>query len=136
MIPLDREECLRLLAATHLGRLAVTGPNEAPVIRPINYVFDDRSQSIAFRTGPGSNFHMLTHAAAAAFEIDGIDVTTHSGWSVIISGVAEEVTTAGERDRLETLGLRTWAPGAKPYWMRLRARTVSGRRITAAAGLS
>ncbi len=134
MISLEREECLRLLAETHLGRLAMAGPSEAPLIRPVSYVFDDRSQSIVFRTSPGSNFHMLTHAPAAAFEIDGVDPATHIGWSVIVSGVAEQVTTAGERDRLDALGLDTWAPGARPHWMRLRARTVSGRRIMTANG--
>jgi len=46
MHELSREECLRLLAANGVGRLAVSG-KDAPVIRPVNYAFDEPSQSVA-----------------------------------------------------------------------------------------
>jgi hypothetical protein len=49
---------------------------------------------------------------------------------VIVNGVTEEVTRPEELRRLEAAGLHTWAPGARPRWIRIRARTVSGRRIT------
>jgi uncharacterized protein len=132
MRTLERSECLELLAATRFGRLAVTLGDGAPVIRPVNYVFDDRSQSVMFRTEPGSKFHALLHAARAAFEIDGIDPATRTGWSVIIVGVTEEVTNPGEIRRLDTLGLDVWALGDRGHWLRIRAGTVSGRRISPA----
>jgi len=127
---LTRDECLQLLAANNFGRLAVT--METPVIRPVNYAFDERSQSVVFRTAAGSKFHALLLQANAAFEIDGIDAGARTGWSVIIIGMAEEITNPSEIRRLERLGLDHWAPGAKPYWMRIRAWTVSGRQIAAA----
>ena len=77
---LSREECLRLLASQTFGRLAVT--METPVIRPINYAFDERSQSVVFRTAAGSKFHALLLQANAAFEIDGVDAGSRTGWSV------------------------------------------------------
>ena len=130
LIVLPREECLTLLASHSSGRLAIG--TDPPVIRPVNYVFDDRSQSVAFRTAGGSKFHaMLTHGRAA-FEIDGLDPSSHTGWSVIIAGTAEEVSSRSELRRVERLGLETWMPGEKPHWMRIRARTVSGRRIVLA----
>jgi nitroimidazol reductase NimA-like FMN-containing flavoprotein (pyridoxamine 5'-phosphate oxidase superfamily) len=46
LVELDRDECLRLLAATSLGRLAVNVQGWAPVIRPVNYFFDQSSQSL------------------------------------------------------------------------------------------
>jgi hypothetical protein len=73
--------------------------------------------------------HALLHAAQAAFEIDGVGSDGHTAWSVVIVGVTEEVTSLAEIARIEALGLQTWAPGPKPHWLRIRAGTVSGRRI-------
>src|SRR5947209_18205681 len=71
-VELSREHCLDLLAAHNFGRLAVVTATGAPIIRPVNYVFDKASQSVVFRTGRGSKLHALLRAAKAAFEIDGI----------------------------------------------------------------
>lgn len=129
MLELSREECLHLLAWHHFGRLAVNVGEGPPVIRPVNYVFDQHLQSVVFRTAPGSKFHALVHSAAAAFEIDGIDERSRTGWSVIIRGVTGEVTDPSEVNRLECLGLETWPPGPKRHWVHIRAWTVSGRRV-------
>lgn len=133
MLELSREECLELLATHSFGRLAVNVGEGAPVIRPVNYLFDDASQSVVFRTAQGSKFHFLLRAADAAFEIDGIDESSRTGWSVIIRGVTDELTDPNVVRRLDRLGLAPWAPGAKPHWMHIRAWTVSGRRIVLAA---
>jgi nitroimidazol reductase NimA-like FMN-containing flavoprotein (pyridoxamine 5'-phosphate oxidase superfamily) len=133
MHDLSREECLELLGDSGVGRLAVSG-KDAPVIRPVNYAFDQPSQSVVFRTAPGSKFYALLRQNAAAFEVDAVDMATRSGWSVIIVGATEEVTNPVDVRRLEGLGLAQWAPGEKPHWVRIRAWTVSGRRITASPG--
>jgi nitroimidazol reductase NimA-like FMN-containing flavoprotein (pyridoxamine 5'-phosphate oxidase superfamily) len=126
---LDREECLRLLTSVRFGRLAVRMHDGMPAIRPVNYVFDHHSQSVVFRTARGSNLHGWLMDGPAAFEVDGVDVSAHSGWSVIVSGVSEEVHSPAEIDRLEALGVLPWAPEQKPLFVRLRAFTVSGRRL-------
>ena len=128
---LQHDECIELLARTGFGRLAVSPPDwrTPPVIRPVSYVFDRGSQSIAFRTGRGSKFTALLLSGPAAFEIDGIDSAERTGWSVIVQGPIEEVKNTTELNRLESLDLRSWAPGEKPHWIRLRATVVSGRRI-------
>jgi uncharacterized protein len=127
---LSREECLQLLAENGVGRLAVSG-KDAPVIRPVNYAFDEPSQSVVFRTAPGSKFHTLLRASTAAFEVDGLDQDSRSGWSVIVVGATEEVTSPADLRRLDGLSLDPWVPGDKPHWMRIRAWAVSGRRIAA-----
>jgi uncharacterized protein len=130
MLELSREDCLALLASNSFGRLVVgSGRREPPVIRPVNYAFDARSESVVFRTASGSKFHFLVRASRAAFEIDGVDPASRTGWSVIIAGVTEEVTNPLEVRHLEGLRHETWAPGEKSHWIRIRARTVSGRRI-------
>ena len=134
IVELDRPECLRLLAGSQFGRLGVTTGDGAPMIRPLNYVFDERSQSVAFRTTRGSKLHALVGAKSAAFEVDDVDLEARTGWSVIIVGVTEEVTNPIEVRRLNELGLDVWASGDRSHWVRIRAWTVSGRRIVQGTG--
>jgi nitroimidazol reductase NimA-like FMN-containing flavoprotein (pyridoxamine 5'-phosphate oxidase superfamily) len=128
---LARDECIRLLALTRFGRLAVSPPDwrAPPIIRPVTYVFDRTSQSIVFRSARGSKFTALLLSGQAAFEIDGIEPATKTGWSVIVEGPIEEITDTAEIYRLQRLKLHPWAPGEKPHWIRIRAITVSGRQI-------
>jgi uncharacterized protein len=136
MLELDRAECLRLLAAGTVGRVVVNSPNRSqPVIRPVNYVFDDASQSVLIRSDVGSKLFALLCAVRATFEIDGIDPVDRVGWSVIIEGFTEEITNPIDLRRIQQLGLEPWAPGRKGHWIRIRASTVSGRRIVAARDL-
>src|SRR5437763_11953272 len=104
MHELSREECLELLAANGVGRLGVSG-KDAPVIRPVNYAFDEPSQSVVFRTALGSKFYTLLRQNTAAFEVDGLDPDRRSGWGVIIVGATEEVTNPSDVRRLDGLGL-------------------------------
>jgi len=134
MIEISRKECLELLASQKFGRLAVNLGEGPPVIRPVNYLFDNASQSVVFRTAPGSKFHALIQSSQAAFEIDGIDEGSRTGWSVIIQGVTAQVTNPSDIRRLDGLGVEPWAPGHKPHWVQIRAWTVSGRRIVFTAG--
>jgi hypothetical protein len=129
LLELDRTECLRLLAATRFGRLAVRTQDGTPAIRPLNYAFDAPSQSIVFRTGRGSKLHALLQVRHAAFEIDGTDADGCHAWSVIVAGVTEEIVNGAELERLASLGIEPWAPSDKPFLIRLRAFTVSGRHV-------
>jgi nitroimidazol reductase NimA-like FMN-containing flavoprotein (pyridoxamine 5'-phosphate oxidase superfamily) len=132
---LGREECLRLLRATTVGRVVVVRQaDETPVIRPVNYAFDDASQSVVFRCVPSTKFASLMRACRAWFEIDDIDADRRAGWSVIIAGVTEVVTRPAEVRRLQTIGVDTWIAGADAEWIRIRARVVSGRRVRATVG--
>jgi nitroimidazol reductase NimA-like FMN-containing flavoprotein (pyridoxamine 5'-phosphate oxidase superfamily) len=130
---LDRDECLQLLARAKIGRIAVSPPDwdTPPVIRPVTYVFDPSSQSVVFRSARGSKFTALLLSGQAAFEVDGIVSCAEGAWSVIVHGTVEEITNGAEIGRLEPLGLRPWAPGDKPHWIRIRPHLVSGRRIAA-----
>jgi nitroimidazol reductase NimA-like FMN-containing flavoprotein (pyridoxamine 5'-phosphate oxidase superfamily) len=132
LVELPREECLRLLASADLGRLAVNVPDWPPLIRPVNYIFDEPSKSVVFRSARGSKFHALTYAQRAVFEIDGHEPAGQTGWSVIVVGAVEEITNPAELSRLDRSRLRSWVPGDAPHWMRIRAAVVSGRRIGAA----
>lgn len=134
LVELSREECLALLADGDFGRVAITiGLGLAPIIRPVGYRFDVPSQSIVFRTLEGSKLRALSRARRASFEIDGHDRDGRSGWSVIVLGIAEPVTHAAEIDRLARLAVAGWPELTGARWMRIRARTVSGRRLVPVA---
>jgi nitroimidazol reductase NimA-like FMN-containing flavoprotein (pyridoxamine 5'-phosphate oxidase superfamily) len=126
---LDRAECLRLLAEEEIGRLAVI-QGGVPTIFPVNYQLD--GEAIVFRTGPGTKFdHGLR--APACFEIDHFDRAQRSGWSVVGTGRLREVTPYDGKtlERVKALPVDPWAPGDKPYWMRLTFADLTGRRVGA-----
>jgi uncharacterized protein len=109
------------MAATsgRIGRVVINEPGLPPVVRPVSYVFDERSQSVVFRSALGSKLTRILDSEMAVFEIDGGDPVERTGWSVIIVGRPEEVTDRAEIGRLEDLELEPWAPGAKTHWVRI-----------------
>lgn len=131
MLELERPECLRLLAGTsgRVGRVCADVPGSAPILRPVNYLFDGETQSVVFRSAPGSALHRLLRSSTAVFEIDGGDPVERTGWSVIVVGDSEEVTDLAEIGRLDELELEPWAPGPKVCWVRIRVASAAGRRI-------
>ena len=124
---LDRDECLRLLAADEIGRLAVL-VGSGPSIFPVNYRLD--GESIVFRTDEGTKLTWGPRAPAC-FEIDRFDRPHHSGWSVVVSGRLEEVTHYDARtyERVHELAVDPWAGGEKTHWVRLVPERITGRRV-------
>jgi hypothetical protein len=130
-LEIDRDECMRMLAAASVGvgRVAFSMPGSRVSIRPVNYAFDEPTQSVVFRSALGSRLLAALSSGPAVFEIDGGDPVERTGWSVIIAGHGEEVTDPADIERLEGFELDPWAPGLKAHWVRIRATSVSGRRI-------
>jgi nitroimidazol reductase NimA-like FMN-containing flavoprotein (pyridoxamine 5'-phosphate oxidase superfamily) len=129
LIELERDECLGLLAGAFFGRVAVNSPGWPPLMRPVFYVFDQSTQSVVFRSAEGSKLTSLLRSERAAFEVDQIDPGERLGWSVIVIGPAEEITSGHELERLRRLQLQPHAAGALTHCMRIRATVVSGRRL-------
>lgn len=121
-------ECLQLLGADVIGRLAIVAGG-SPHVVPVNYVLDGRD--IVFKTGAGTKLHEAGRSRAV-FEVDAFDRERRTGWSVIVSGSLEEVTTFDREllDRLRELPVAPWAGGDKPHWMRITATRITGRRIS------
>jgi nitroimidazol reductase NimA-like FMN-containing flavoprotein (pyridoxamine 5'-phosphate oxidase superfamily) len=127
---IPREECLALLAETSVGRLAFVD-GDWPVILPVNYALD--GETIVFRTDPGLKLANVP-LRNVAFEIDGVDPDTGTGWSVLVRGHTFEITRAIDRRstvRLE-LPLHPFAPGEKVHWIQIEADEISGRRLVRA----
>jgi nitroimidazol reductase NimA-like FMN-containing flavoprotein (pyridoxamine 5'-phosphate oxidase superfamily) len=128
LLHLDREQCLELLCACRVGRLAVTVDGQ-PHIVPVNYVATANG-TVVFRTGADTVVSRVD-LQRVAFEIDGIDEAAHSGWSVSVQGVGRELTA---RDDPETLRMRAllidvWAPGDRSRVFAIEPAELTGRRL-------
>jgi nitroimidazol reductase NimA-like FMN-containing flavoprotein (pyridoxamine 5'-phosphate oxidase superfamily) len=123
---LAEAECRALLAANQVGRVAVVVDGQ-PAICPVYYVVD--GDSIVVRT----NWPLLTRACPAlvAFQIDGVDVGLQSGWSLMVQGMAHDLTDALDpaSEHLQTVPVSPWAPGPEPRLLRLVPRTITGHRF-------
>lgn len=125
------QTCLRLLDSVPVGRVGFFADGEV-VILPVNHLVD--GQDVIFRTGPGSKLSSVGSRNRVSFEADSYDTRTHSGWSVLVSGLTEEVESDLEVRRLGDLGLQSWGRAADdPHWIRIRPTSITGRRTPGAA---
>lgn len=124
---LEQDECLELLAADEVGRLAIN-VGHAPTILPVNYRMD--GEAVVFRTDEGIKLAAGTRAPVS-FEIDDVDRSHHTGWSVVVTGRLEEVTPydAETYERVHALPVEPWAGGEKAHWVRIVPSRITGRRI-------
>jgi hypothetical protein len=81
------------------------------------------------RTQKGSKLNAALAGEVVAFEVDDYDAVYHTGWSVLLTGVARVVTLPDELSRLKQLPLRPWAPGGRDDYVRISRHIVTGRRI-------
>lgn len=123
---MTEEQCWDCLGGAVVGRLAVCVAGK-PDVFPVNFLLDGRS--IVLRTAPGFKLAAASLSPAVAFEVDDLNQTDHSGWSVVVRGTATEVQGLEELLDAEDLGVSPWAEGEKNRFLRIEAEAISGRRI-------
>ena len=122
--PIDRDECLRLLSAQIIGRVAVADFNEAPLVVPVNFVLD--GETVVFRCDYGTKFRVAVLGEhPVSFQVDGLDLGRRSGWSVLLQGNTTEIDSS----QLDGPDPRPWAGGEKMHWVRIVPESITGRRI-------
>jgi len=128
LIELDRQECLELLAAKAVGRVAYVVDNGARIL-PMNYIV--AGDSIIFRTVPDGEIYQHAISTTCAFEVDETDEFFQSGWSVVVVGHLELATEEDfARMRYGRLP-EPWAAGNRHMFVRISCDHVSGRRVIA-----
>jgi nitroimidazol reductase NimA-like FMN-containing flavoprotein (pyridoxamine 5'-phosphate oxidase superfamily) len=133
---LGESECLALIAAGGIGRIAYSGLYGVTVL-PVNYQL--YQGAIVFRTAQDSplNEDLRTGIANAeykvAFEIDDFDLAAREGWSVLIQGSAHHVDSEAERLAVLEAHVETWPGGQREHFLRIIPIQISGRRIRQAA---
>ena len=121
-------ECVNLLRSHDLGRIALVDREVRPLIFPVNYFFDEGV--ILFRTAPGTKLD-LAPGASVSFEIDGWDADQGIGWSVIVRGIAHDVSNprGAPTARMRFWPVRPMAPGSREHWIGIWVNEISGRRF-------
>lgn len=124
---LSEEECQALLQSRAVGRIGLVEHGQ-PLIFPVNYAADDRA--VVFRTAPGMKLSAAP-MTRVAFEVDEIDHASGVAWSVLVLGVAHEITSTIDdvSERLRELVVRPMAPGDRRHWVAVRRHAISGRRF-------
>jgi nitroimidazol reductase NimA-like FMN-containing flavoprotein (pyridoxamine 5'-phosphate oxidase superfamily) len=124
VLELDDEQSWKLLEATRHGRLVVSVAGE-PDIFPVNYLASGRK--IYLRTAPGNKLAQLTINSSVLLETDG--VLSDEAWSVVLRGTARVLSNSAELAAVEELGLKTWVPTLKDFYVEIVPTSVSGRHF-------
>lgn len=120
------DEAIELLASVPMGRLVFT-MGGLPTVRPLNYVVDDGA--VVIRTHHGSST-LSCVGSIVAFEADTVDLTTRTGWSVVVTGPAVLVEEPSTIARYAAM-VRPWIDHGMTYVIRIKADVVNGFRLSA-----
>jgi nitroimidazol reductase NimA-like FMN-containing flavoprotein (pyridoxamine 5'-phosphate oxidase superfamily) len=123
---LDRQQCLALLRTASFGRVGITD-RALPVILPVTFRLI--GEDVVFTTAAGAKLQAATDHAVIAFEVDHVDVLTHAGWSVLVTGMARPVVDGPEETRLRAAGVPRWLSGDSSRLVVLGTEWISGRRL-------
>jgi hypothetical protein len=131
-IQLTEGECWDLLGSVSLGRVVFTH-HAMPAIRPVNHIVDDRK--VILRTHLGAAIvsrttgqHRTSDDTVVCYEADDLDPVRHTGWSVIITGIARLVKDADARERYVSQ-LEPWIAGEMDHVLAIEPHFVSGLRL-------
>lgn len=124
---LTHDECMGLLRSHRFfGRIGYS-VDGVPIILPINFVVD--GDSIVFSTTRGSKLSWLSNHSRVSFQADHGRPLDQSGWSVLVHGVAQEVTDPAAVAAFQLGPLRSWAVPSEEHWVRISIDEISGRRL-------
>jgi nitroimidazol reductase NimA-like FMN-containing flavoprotein (pyridoxamine 5'-phosphate oxidase superfamily) len=124
---LDEHRCLEYLHSQTLGRLAFQLGGDVEIF-PVNYGCDGRI--VIFRTASGTRLE-LAPQGRVSFEVDSWDPQTGLGWSVVMKGIAHEVTQGTDpfSKALRARNVQPLAPGTRDRWIAVYPSEISGRRF-------
>jgi uncharacterized protein len=86
-------------------------------------------EEVVLTTGPGAKLRAAVERAVVAFEVDDFDVLSHSGWSVLVTGIARPVVDPAEGERLRAAGVPRWLSDDGARLVAISTERISGRRL-------
>ena len=122
---LDRDEAVTLLGPRGMCRVVFT-VDALPAVLPVNYAVD--GGDVVLSTRIGSRLASAADGGVLAVQVDDLDSESRTGWSVVITGVAELLPDGAEWQRVRLL-LDQWVPERDDIGIRLPMTVVTGRRI-------
>jgi len=128
-VELDRDECLELLRTARIGRV-VLSVGCLPVALPVGLAV--RGDDVVFSAVAGSTTDASIAGEVVSVEVDEIDPVCHTGWSVLVTGVARLVTDEVESASVARV-LRPGAPGPHPPLIKVQSTLISGWKLACCA---
>jgi nitroimidazol reductase NimA-like FMN-containing flavoprotein (pyridoxamine 5'-phosphate oxidase superfamily) len=126
-VELTAAESWRLLAGASLGRIVFT-QHAMPAIRPVNHLVDDKTVIIRSHLGAAITGRAAGDGTVVCYEADDIDPVRHTGWSVIVTGMARLVRDPAAVSRYQQL-LWPWADGQMDYVIAIEPQLITGLRL-------
>jgi Pyridoxamine 5'-phosphate oxidase len=126
-IELTVAESWRLLAGVSLGRIVFTH-RAMPAIRPVNHLVDDERVIIRSHLGAAITGRAGGDGAVVCYEADDIDPVRHTGWSVIVTGMARLVGDPAAVSRYQQQ-LQPWADGQMDSVIAIEPQLITGLRL-------
>lgn len=120
-LTIPSDECRRLLADARVGRMSWVSSQGLQVL-PVNYGLAEGA--IVFRAAAGSILAELTQPTDVAFQVDDLDDTTATGWSVLVRGTTVQFT--GDVTSVVT---HSWAPGERTIGIAVIPSSFTGRSV-------
>ncbi len=123
---LDDATSRQLLGTVRVGRVALPD-DPSPTVLPVDFVLHD--DHLLFRTVEGAKLEAAHARGAASFQADGIDPTFDTGWSVLVRGHLDELSTPTAEEQAAIDRLHPLVGGDRPHVVRLSIESMSGRRV-------
>lgn len=119
------DACLLALRTERIGRIVLT-QRALPVAVPVSYLVTADAVIVRVPDDGASDWHAA--GSVVALEADAHDVD--GGWSVLVLGMANQVTDAAQIDLFDRTVPTTWAdtPSSTAY-VRIPFSLVTGRRL-------
>jgi hypothetical protein len=133
VIDLDRAESMQLIAETPYGRVVFTR-DALPAIRPVFHLVEEGQ--IIVRTRITSRLTGTVRpetTVVVAYEADQIDPATHTGWAVVVTGLAHPITDPARVARYEKV-LRPWMDRNMDSVIAIEPTMVNGIRLLGPCG--
>lgn len=122
---MGEEVCLSALRTERIGRIVLT-QRALPLAVPVSYLVTAEGVVVRVPDNDASGWHAA--GSVVALEADAQDA--EGGWSVLVLGMADEVTDAAEIELLDRTVPMTWADtSASKAYLRIPFSLVSGRRL-------
>ena len=114
------EECFDLMRSQPIGRIAVGTVEGPPLVVPVTFELD--GSCVVFRSDAGEK--LAGAGQRVSFQVDAIDPTHRTGWSVLVRGTLSVADT----DELTAVDVEPWV-GPRTHLVRLLPQVITGRRL-------
>jgi nitroimidazol reductase NimA-like FMN-containing flavoprotein (pyridoxamine 5'-phosphate oxidase superfamily) len=123
VVEFDRTQCVDLLGTVRVARV-VLSVGCIPFALPVNMTVHDGD--VIFATDGGSKVTSSVYGQVVSVEADEIDLASHRGWSILVTGIAQRVTRPAELDCASPL-LQAWVSEPQPMLVKVPSTLISGR---------